>query len=57
MALGKTPPLTKKGSKEVLRELNNPPVDNAERRGTFERAAESRSFVEEVVARTAGQPK
>jgi hypothetical protein len=48
MGMRPTPPLSLKGSREVLEEMSKPPADTPERRRMFEIAARMHPHVEKI---------
>jgi hypothetical protein len=51
MSMRPTPPLSLKGSREVLEEMSKPPADTPERRATWALAREMRRHVDKVLRR------
>lgn len=49
MSMRRTPPLSIKGSREVIEEMNRPPEDTPERRATLDRARALADVVEEAI--------
>jgi hypothetical protein len=49
MGMRPTPPLSIKGSREVIEEMNRPPEDTPERRATLDRARALADVVEEAI--------
>ena len=49
MSMRRTPPLSIKGSQEVLDEMSRPPEDTPERRATLDGARELADMVEEAI--------
>lgn len=43
------PKLSREGTREIVREMENPPADTPERRETFRRADAMHRFVEKLV--------
>lgn len=52
MSMRRTPPLSLKGSREVLEEMAKPPADTPERRATFARADAMRPAFERFLRST-----
>ena len=49
MSMRRTPPLSNKGSREVLEEMSRPPENTPERRATLDGARELADVVEEAI--------
>ncbi|HEU4560598.1 MAG TPA: hypothetical protein VFS20_22290 [Longimicrobium sp.] len=49
MSMRRTPPLSIKGSREVLEEMSRPPEDTPERRATLDRARALAAVVEKAI--------
>ena len=49
MSMRRTPPLSIKGSREVLEEMSRPPEDTPERRATLDGAKAMAELVEEAI--------
>ena len=51
MSMRRTPPLSIKGSQEVIDEMTRPPADTPERRATWALAREMQKHVDRVLRR------
>lgn len=51
MSPRRTPPLSRKGTQEVLEEMKRPPADTPERRATFELVDEMEKHIDHATRR------
>jgi hypothetical protein len=57
MSTERTPPLTLRGSKEVLEEMSRPPADTPQRRAMFERVRAAERIAKHSEQPAAGKRK